>query len=170
MSSVLFPRALARSCGPVVGAALLCALSVADAQRTAPPRPTNPAPRRAPVRRPAPPSLGIFQGTTDVGRASALGPGVARYDPRTRSYVVTGGGADMWGTADHFRYIWVELSGDVALEATVRFTGSAPDSGQPNAHRVSSSGSRSTRARRTPMRRPTATGSPRSSGARRLVR
>ena len=135
MSSVLFPRALVRSCGPVVGAALLCALSVADAQRTAPPRPTNPAPRRAPVRRPAPPSLGIFQGTTDVGRPSALGPGVARYDPRTRSYVVTGGGADMWGTADHFRYIGVERAGAGALEATVRFTGSAPDSGQPNAHR-----------------------------------
>jgi hypothetical protein len=135
MSSVPFPRVSASSWGLVVGATLLWALSAADGQRPAPPRPVRPLPRPAPTRRPVPPSLGIFQGTTDVGRPSAIGPGVVRYEPRTRSYVVTGGGANMWGTADHFRYLWIRMSGDVALEATVRFTGTAPDTGQSDPHR-----------------------------------
>jgi hypothetical protein len=137
MSSVPFPCLSARSCVLVVGAALLGAPSAAAAQRTAPARPTTPVVRPAPARprRAVPPSLGIFQGTTDVGRPSTIGPGVVRYEPRTRSYVVTGGGANMWGSADHFRYVWLKLSGDVALEATVRFTGTSPDSGAPDPHR-----------------------------------
>ena len=134
MSSVPFPRPSAGSRGLGVGVMLLCALSSAGAQRPAPSRPTPPATRPAP-RRPPRPSLGIFRGTADVGRPSAIGPGAVRYEPRTRSYVVTGGGANMWGTADHFRYVWVRLSGDVALEATVHFTGSAPEGGEPDPHR-----------------------------------
>jgi hypothetical protein len=80
-------------------------------------------------------SLGIFRGTTDVGRPSVVGPGAARYDARTRTYEITGGGANMWGSADHFRYLWLEASGDVALEASVRFTDSQPDSGEAQPHR-----------------------------------
>jgi len=114
---------------------MLGALPAADAQRPVPARPTTPATRPAPARRPLPPPLGIFKGTTDVGRPSAIGPGTVRYDARTRSYAVTGGGANMWGTADHFRYVWLKLSGDVALEATVHFTGTAPDSGRSDPHR-----------------------------------
>lgn len=135
MPSAPSSRPFSVSRGPLVGAALLCALSGADAQRAPSPAPRSPSVRAAPARRPEPAPLGIFRGTTDVGRPSAIGPGAVRYDPRTRSYVVTGGGANMWGTADHFRYVWLRLSGDVALEATVRFTGSAPDSGRADPHR-----------------------------------
>jgi len=87
------------------------------------------------ARRAATPSLGIFQGTTDVGRLSSFGPGAARYDARTRSYEITGGGANMWAASDHFRYVWLRLSGDVAIEASVRFTDSQPDSEEAQPHR-----------------------------------
>ena len=119
----------------LAAAALLCVTPIAsDAQHPTPgpgPAPASPArPRRA-----APVSLGIFEGTTDVGRPSVFGPGAVRYDPRARTYEVTGGGANMWGAVDHFRYLWLKASGDVALEASVRFTDSQPDSGEAQPHR-----------------------------------
>jgi len=80
-------------------------------------------------------TLGVFRGQSDVGRPSMLGAGVLRYDPRRKTYIVTGGGANMWSTSDHFHYVWIRMSGDVALEATVRFTGSAPATGKPDPHR-----------------------------------
>ena len=83
----------------------------------------------------APSPLGIFRGESDVGRPSVLGAGSLRYDPKSKAYVVTGGGANMWASADHFHYVWIRLSGDVALEATVRFTGTAPATGKPDPHR-----------------------------------
>ncbi|MFL5618781.1 MAG: TolB family protein [Gemmatimonadaceae bacterium] len=135
MSSVFRPCVPASPWLAVATTLLLCATSVtANAQRTLP------APSSAPTQRPTKPrrvapSLGIFQGTTDVGRPSAIGAGAIRYDPRARTYEVTGGGANMWGTADHFRYVWLKLSGDVALEAGVRFTDSQPDSGEAQPHR-----------------------------------
>jgi hypothetical protein len=120
----------------VAAAALLGATPTASvAQRSAPA--PSPAPAKRPVRprRTPPPSLGIFQGTTDVGRPSTFGPGAVHYDPRARTYEVTGGGANMWSSADHFRYLWLKTSGDVALEASVRFTDSQPDSGEAQPHR-----------------------------------
>jgi hypothetical protein len=134
-------RILSRPSAParrwLIGAAMLLSAraSAADAQRPASAPPTAPTQRSNRPRRVAPPSLGIFQGTTDVGRPSTFGPGAARYDPRARTYEVTGGGANMWGTADHFRYLWLKVSGDVAIEASVRFTDSQPDSGEAQPHR-----------------------------------
>ena len=80
-------------------------------------------------------TLGIFRGEGDVGQPSVLGAGALRYDPRKKTYAVTGGGANMWATSDHFHYVWIRMTGDVALEATVRFTGSAPATGKPDPHR-----------------------------------
>ena len=135
MSSGFRPRVSAIS-RLIATAALFWATPIAaDAQRT------TPAPGPAPAKRPtwprrAPPvSLGIFRGTTDVGRPSIVGPGAVRYDPRARTYEVTGGGANMWRSADHFRYLWLKASGDIALEASVRFTDSQPDSGEAQPHR-----------------------------------
>src|SRR5690349_431025 len=117
-------------------AALLCATPAGTrAQRTTPARGTAAAKRPAGTRRAPPVSLGIFEGTTDVGRRSVVAPGAARYDARARTYEVTGGGANMWGSADHFRYLWMRASGDLALEASVRFTDSQPDSGEAQPHR-----------------------------------
>ena len=61
---------------------------------------------------------GRFEGSTDVGNALK---GSTVYDPASREYRVTGGGADMWGAADAFHLSWVRLSGDVTLTADVRF-------------------------------------------------
>ncbi|MEO8561322.1 MAG: hypothetical protein ABI601_04555 [bacterium] len=80
-------------------------------------------------------SLGLFRGDSDVGRPSVLGPGKVQYDPSSRTYAITGGGANMWATSDHFHYVWIKVSGDAALEATIRFTGTTPSSGTPDPHR-----------------------------------
>jgi TolB protein len=72
-------------------------------------------------------SVGIFANHGDVGKPSTIGPGSVVYDAATGTYTVTGGGENMWGTADHFHYVWIKVSGDVALEATVQFIGSSPE-------------------------------------------
>src|SRR5687768_14581001 len=73
---------------------------------------------------PASSPIGIFRGQDGVGRPSSIGPGSARYDASSQRYSVTGGGANMWAAADHFHYVWIKVSGDAALEATVRFVAS----------------------------------------------
>jgi TolB protein len=66
---------------------------------------------------------GIFQGSTDIG---ATQKGSTAYDPATDRYRITGGGADMWGTADAFRFSWMRLSGDASITADVHFDSSSP--------------------------------------------
>jgi sugar lactone lactonase YvrE len=83
----------------------------------------------------ATPTLGIFTSHGDVGTPSTIGPGAARYDAAVGSYTVTGGGENIWGTADHFQYVWTRVSGDVTLDAAVELTGTNPTSGAPNPHR-----------------------------------
>ena len=65
-------------------------------------------------------AIGIFSGSTDVGTPSTIGAGSARFDPATRVYTIAGGGENMWAAADHFRYVWTKVSGDVSLEAIDR--------------------------------------------------
>jgi hypothetical protein len=72
-------------------------------------------------------TIGIFTGHGDVGQPSSIGPGSVTYDAATETYIVTGGGENMWGTADHFHYVWVKVSGDVTLEATVELIGTSPE-------------------------------------------
>ncbi len=81
------------------------------------------------------PGLGIFTDATDVGTPSAGGGSSARFDAERNVYTVAGGGANMWGTADHFHYVWTKVSGDVMLEATAEFVGTSPATGSPNGHR-----------------------------------
>ena len=79
--------------------------------------------------------LGIFTDHGDVGKPSTIGPGSATYDSSTKTYMIAGGGENMWTTADHFHYVYKKMSGDVALEATITFGGSNPATGTPNGHR-----------------------------------
>jgi TolB protein len=79
--------------------------------------------------------LGIFADATDVGVPSTIGSGSARFDAERNVYTIAGGGENMWGAADHFHYVWKKVSGDVTLEATAEFVGTAPPTGRPNAHR-----------------------------------
>jgi len=53
----------------------------------------------------------------DIGSPSPAGG--YSYDSGTDTYSVWGSGSDIWGTADHFHYIYTTMSGDGSLEATV---------------------------------------------------
>jgi hypothetical protein len=61
---------------------------------------------------------GLFTGSNDIGETR---PGATVYDPASKSYRVTGGGADMWFASDDFHMTWVRLSGDVTITAGVGF-------------------------------------------------
>jgi hypothetical protein len=65
-------------------------------------------------------SLGPFEANVDVGITPAKGK--VEFDG-ARGYQVTGGGANVWGSADAFHYAWKKVSGDVALAAEVKFVG-----------------------------------------------
>jgi TolB protein len=63
--------------------------------------------------------LGAFTNSGDVGAPPLKGS--AEFDPATGQYKVTGSGADIWGKADQFHYLWREMSGNFAVTATARF-------------------------------------------------
>src|SRR6185503_10846024 len=79
--------------------------------------------------------LGIFTDHGDVGKPSTIGPGLASYDASTKTYTIAGGGENMWAAADHSHYVYKKMSGDVALESTIAFGSSNPNTGTPNGHR-----------------------------------
>jgi hypothetical protein len=64
---------------------------------------------------------GIFEGQTDVGAPAQAGS--AQFDKTQGTYEVTGGGANIWGAADAFHFVWKKISGDMDLTAHVRFEG-----------------------------------------------
>jgi TolB protein len=80
-------------------------------------------------------TLGLFSQSSDVGTPSTIGAGSSKYDAATQTYTVTGGGENMWATADHFHYLWKKVSGDVLLEASVEFVDSRPAGSPPEGHR-----------------------------------
>jgi TolB protein len=63
-------------------------------------------------------SLGIFRETADIGTTRA---GTVTYSAANGSYRVTGGGGDLWGKEDDFRFVWLPVTGDAAIEADVTF-------------------------------------------------
>ncbi len=73
----------------------------------------------------AAPDLGPFTHQADVGTVRR--PGAVAFDPAAKSYTVTGGGENMWGAADTFRFAWREWAGDVSLAADIRFEGAGKD-------------------------------------------
>ena len=66
-------------------------------------------------------SLGVFESSGDVG-ITPVG-GKTEFNAATGEYRVTGGGANVWGTADAFQFAYRKLTGDVAITADVRFVG-----------------------------------------------
>jgi hypothetical protein len=68
--------------------------------------------------------IGIFTSSTEIGTTRE---GSTVYIPSAGEYDVTGGGADIWGTADDFHFSWVQVSGDVSLTADIRFPTSSPE-------------------------------------------
>jgi regulation of enolase protein 1 (concanavalin A-like superfamily) len=72
--------------------------------------------------------LGLFESHGDVGEVAK--PGAVAFDGASGSYVVAGGGENMWFTNDAFHFVWKRVTGDFALQAAVEWLG---DGG--NAHR-----------------------------------
>jgi len=64
-------------------------------------------------------NLGAFTNSSDVGAPPIKG--TAEFDSSTRQYRITGSGADIWGKADQFHYVWREMSGNFAVSATTKF-------------------------------------------------
>ena len=64
---------------------------------------------------------GIFEASTDVGITPAKGK--ADFDAGTQEYRVTGGGANIWGSADAFQFLHKRMSGDMVMTADVKFVG-----------------------------------------------
>ena len=65
-------------------------------------------------------AIGLFDGETDVGNPARKGS--AAVDAHG-VYTITGGGANIWGAADAFHFVWKKMSGDLALTARLRFEG-----------------------------------------------
>jgi hypothetical protein len=67
--------------------------------------------------------LGIFTNQGSVGQTP---PGVAaHYDVEKGEYRITGGGANVWGTADAFYFVWKKAAGDITLTADVQWVGTS---------------------------------------------
>ena len=73
-------------------------------------------------------TFGPFEGHGDVG--NVLRAGSVEYDPAKQTYLIAGGGENMWFTNDAFHFVWKEMTGEVALTADIRWIGAGG-----NAHR-----------------------------------
>jgi hypothetical protein len=65
--------------------------------------------------------LRVFEGHGEVGKPSRVGS--VAFDPATQTYVVTGGGANMWSTNDDFHFVWKRLSADISVAADIEGLG-----------------------------------------------
>ncbi len=63
--------------------------------------------------------FGSFTNSDDVGAPPLKG--AAEFDASTGQYKITGSGADIWGKADQFHYLWREMSGNFSVTATAKF-------------------------------------------------
>lgn len=54
-------------------------------------------------------------------------PGVVEYDSVKKTYRITAGGENIWGTADALHYVWKKVSDDVSLTADVAFATTTGD-------------------------------------------
>jgi TolB protein len=73
-------------------------------------------------------ALGLFEKHGDIGAVHK--PGSVEYDPAKKSYLIAGGGENMWATSDAFHFVWKRMSGDLSLAADIRWIGTGG-----NAHR-----------------------------------
>ncbi|MCI0391549.1 MAG: hypothetical protein MOB07_22635 [Acidobacteria bacterium] len=64
---------------------------------------------------------GLFEKHGDIGTVRK--PGSVEYDATQKSYLIAGGGENMWATIDAFHFVWKQMSGDVSLAADIRMIG-----------------------------------------------
>jgi regulation of enolase protein 1 (concanavalin A-like superfamily) len=61
--------------------------------------------------------FGVFTNSDDVGAPTLKGT----TEVSGGQYKVTGSGADIWGKADQFHYLWREMAGNFTISATAQF-------------------------------------------------
>jgi len=66
-------------------------------------------------------AIGIFDAGQDIGETPKKGK--VEFDSSSGEYRVTGGGANIWASADAFYFVYKKLSGDVNFTADVKFIG-----------------------------------------------
>jgi TolB protein len=69
--------------------------------------------------------LGAFTNSGDVGGPARKG--VTEFDGSKGQYRITGAGANMWAKEDQFQYVWREMTGNLAVTATMQFLGTGAD-------------------------------------------
>lgn len=65
--------------------------------------------------------LGAFTNSGDVGGPALKGS--TAFDASKGQYRITGAGANIWAKEDQFQYVWREMSGNLAITATLQFLG-----------------------------------------------
>ena len=70
-----------------------------------------------------PPTVGIFDGQTDIG--PVLHAGSAAYKPQT--YELSGSGTNIWGKQDELHYVWKKIKGDFILYVRGNLVGKGVD-------------------------------------------
>ncbi|MBV9883889.1 MAG: PD40 domain-containing protein [Sphingomonadaceae bacterium] len=65
--------------------------------------------------------IGLFDADQDIGPPAHRG--AVWFEMRPAAYRVTGGGANIWGNADAFHYVWTRRSGDLHIAASIAFAG-----------------------------------------------
>ena len=68
-----------------------------------------------------PSELGLFEQRSDIGKLSH--PGSSSFDAATQSYLIAGGGENMWFTNDAFHFVWTRVSGDFSLQSAIEWLG-----------------------------------------------
>jgi Tol biopolymer transport system component len=76
-------------------------------------------------------ALGLFEEHRDIGAVRR--PGSVEYDAARNSYLVAGGGENMWSTSDAFHFVWKRMPGDVSLAADIRWVGAGGHPHRKNA-------------------------------------
>ena len=66
-------------------------------------------------------SFGMFESHADVGANPTHGS--AEYNTNSAAYSITGSGQNMWADKDAFHFVWMKVSGDMALTADVELLG-----------------------------------------------
>src|SRR5215471_18045934 len=65
--------------------------------------------------------IGVFEDETEIGNPAHTG--TTTVDPASGSYVIAGGGENMWFTNDSFHFVWKRISGDFDLHTAVEWLG-----------------------------------------------
>ena len=65
-------------------------------------------------------NLGAFANSGDVGGPAKKGS--AQFDSANGEYRITGSGANIWGKADQFQYVWREMPGNFTVTAREKST------------------------------------------------